>query len=53
MSIISIKLHLYKISIGKYISEQSQIVREKILKLAAKRLENYPIEVIENIKKKK
>ena len=40
-------------SVGIYSSEQSQIVREKILKLTAKILEKYPIEVIENIYKPK
>ena len=40
-------------SIGIYSSEQSQIVREKILKLTAKILEKYPTEIIENIYKPK
>ena len=44
---------IHKMSVGIYSSEQSQIVREKILKLTAKILEKYPIEVIENIYKPK
>ena len=45
--------YIYKMSIGVYSSEQSQIVREKILKLTAKILEKYPTEIIENIYKPK
>ena len=44
---------IYKMSIGIYSSEQSQIVKEKILKLTAKILEKYPTKIIENIYKPK
>ena len=45
--------YIHKMSIGIYSSEQSMIVKEKILKLTAKILEKFPVEIVENIYKPK
>ena len=45
--------YIYKMSIGIYSSEQSMIVKEKILKLTAKIMEKFPVDIVEKIYKPK
>ena len=45
--------YIYKMSIGIYSSEQSMIVKEKILKLTAKIIEKFPVDIVEKIYKPK